>query len=338
MHRGIARRGYGRRPLVVLLLFVTAVAGLAERNLDAQLPPRAFDRSVWEADYGALKLELERSYSHLAWFGSRESGVNLPQLDRGTSDALRIARNATEAADAIRRFVAGFRDGHFVLTAPPVAGPAAAMEPPAVTSGNDARTACAAFGYAAVTRIGFSMPFETLPGFELIADGASEAFRSGVLATAGVRIGLVRIPRFRPVEFPQVCERAWSSLRSAGREPTRDLVSDVSSEQWLRVLAERLRELSRHGIAALVVDIGGNGGGNDLGDWAVRLFSAAPVKSAPMLLSSSSVAVPYFDEQVGELGQALESAGLSETTRLALQTALAEFGRRKTAAGASRAT
>lgn len=318
----------------VRLLLVSVALCVGHLHVSAQLPPSAFDRDTWEADYAALKLELERSYSHLAWFGSPESGVDLPQLERGARDALRAARNDSEAADAIRRFIAGFRDGHLAPRAVPAAAAPAPPEPPVVTSANDARTACAAFGYVAVTRIGFSLPFESLPGFELVADGAREAFRSGILTSSGIRIGVVRIPRFRQAEFASVCERAWRSLRSAGRQPTRELVNDAADDEWLRMLAERLRELKTRGAAALVVDIGGNGGGNDLGDWAVRLFSSAAIKSAPMLLSAGPVAIPYFDEQIGELRKVLEFAGLSETDRLALQTAIGEFERRKTDAGA----
>ena len=290
---------------------------------------RAFDRRGWLADYAALKQELERSYSHLAWFGSPQGGVNLPVLERATRRALERSRTDAEASAAITAFVAAFHDGHLAPASAPAAPGSAAAEPPEVERAADARTACAAFGYAPLTRVAFSLPFESLPGFELTSDGLATAFRSGILELDGRRIGIVRIPRFRPAEFPQVCERAWESLRRSGTEPTRSAIRESVDGEWLRTLAERLAELRARNATVLLVDVGGNGGGNDLGDWAVRLFSRAPVRSAPLLLSASPVAVPYYDEELEGLRAALDSAQLPEATRTALGRAVAEFEARK---------
>jgi hypothetical protein len=174
------------------------------------------------------------------------------------------------------------------------------------------------------------MPFESLMGFELVADGLTDPFRAGVIEQDGRRIGIVRIPRFRPAEFPSVCERAFSSLRGRGIEPTRAAILVVIDLEWLRTLAARLTQLQTRNITALLIDVGGNGGGNDLGDWAVRLFTRAPVHSAPLLLSAGRVAIPYFDEQLTDLERALKANGnLPEATRSALQRAISEFNQRK---------
>ncbi len=311
------------RNLLVAIL-VLATAG----TFAHQAPPVAFDRTGWQSDYDALKRELERRYSHLAWFGSPQGGVDLPSLDRATRGALREARSPADGDSAIRRFVAGLRDAHMSITAVETSVPAA--EPPVVSEAPTAATACAAFGFVPVTRVAFSTPFETLPGFELISDGLGESFRSGVIEQAGLRIGIVRIPRFRPQEFPLVCERAWQATQSGGGVPTRAGVVARASEEWLRLLADRVSRLKVAGARALVVDIGDNGGGNDLGDWAVRLFTRKPVASAPLLMSADTAAVPYFDEQRQELGLALASDGSAhDATRQALQTAIAGFERRK---------
>ena len=65
-----------------LILALVAPGALAAQT------PQSFNRTAWEADYHALKIELERNYSHLAWFGSPEGGVDLPSLNRVTQDAL----------------------------------------------------------------------------------------------------------------------------------------------------------------------------------------------------------------------------------------------------------
>src|ERR1041384_3460268 len=91
-----------------------------------------------------LALQLEREYSHLAWFGSPQGGVDLPALDRATRSALERATSNAEASAAITAFVAAFHDGHFAATPAPRSSPPASAEPPTVERAGDARTACAA--------------------------------------------------------------------------------------------------------------------------------------------------------------------------------------------------
>jgi Peptidase family S41 len=311
--------------MVAMFLFI-AIGGASAQSPGAE----TFSRDNWRADYVYLKRELEHNYSHLAWFGSPQGRVDLPALDRATINALERASSNAEASAAISAFVAAFHDGHFAATAPPASPSRATPEPPIVERSPDARTACAAFGFAPVTRIAFSLPFESLVGFRLVSDGLSSAFRAGVIELDGRRIGILRIPRFRPAEFPGVCESAWASLSARHIEPTRSVILEIVNTEWLRTLAARLRELRDQQIKALVIDIGGNGGGNDLGDWAVRLFAREPVRSAPLLLSASPVAIPYFDEQLGDLQRALDSSGqLPPFTIAKLNKAIGDFNKFK---------
>src|SRR5215471_3531594 len=127
---------------LLTLVFVQQLAvvqPLAQSTSEAQ-----FNRAAWLADYSALKTELERSYSHLAWFGSPESGVNLLAMDRTTSEALEHSRTDAEASAAITAFIGSFHDGHFTPTTLQRPAPRPAPEPPAPASFSDARTACAA--------------------------------------------------------------------------------------------------------------------------------------------------------------------------------------------------
>jgi hypothetical protein len=311
---------------------VGALVGLLLFSAAAALPLRAaqrFDREAWIADYQQLKLELERSYSHLAWLGSPEGGVDLPSLDRETSRALHRASSDDEARAIVLRFVSGFRDGHFRQTAAP-APTASDPAPPAPADFADAGTACAAFGYAPRTAVSFSAPFESLAGFTLESDGLSEAFRSGLLDAGRVRIGLVRIPRFRPQEYPTLCRRAWEDLRARGESASSDAIADAVDGIWLQALAERLERLRGEGAAVVIVDIGGNGGGNDLGDWAARLFRRSPVRSAPLLVAAGPAGVAYLDEQITSLRSAAsDSADLPAATLAALSHAVEDFERRK---------
>lgn len=295
----------------------------------------AFRRSQWLADYEQLKHALEGSYSHLAWFGSVESGVDLPSLDRKTIEALRRAKTDQEATAAFDAFIAAFHDGHLVRK--PWSAPAKSTlpEPPKPQRFTDASTACAALGYAPVTRVQFSLPFETLTSFSLLHDGLSDAFRSGIVRAGEVNVGVVRISRFRAAEFPAVCVKAFARVAKNGGATPDDL-SNVIDPVWLEVLAERLREFRQRNVDVVLVDLGGNGGGNDLGDWAVRAFTAKPIASTPLQLVTGDAGLPYLEKEVAQLGQTLESdAGISEATRMMLGDARTRFEQRVTNARTS---
>src|SRR5690606_21579581 len=93
-----------------LLPFVVAAAIAWPAAVAAAAP--GFDRAAWQGDYAALKRALERDYANLAWAGSPQGGADLPALDRQARRALAGAENDGQAEQAIRSFVAGFRDGH----------------------------------------------------------------------------------------------------------------------------------------------------------------------------------------------------------------------------------
>ncbi|MBV9506105.1 MAG: hypothetical protein JO323_13990 [Acidobacteriia bacterium] len=174
----------------------------------------------------------------------------------------------------------------------------------------------------------FSLPFESLPGFTLLTDGLSAAFRSGTIESGRQRIAIIRIPRFRALEYPAICREVWATLNRSGRTPDRSAIGRAIDQAWLETLGARLRSLRDKKPLAVLVDIGGNGGGNDLGDWAVRAFTEKPIRSAPLLLSASSVAVPYFNEQIHILQAAAKSGNISPATQKALEQAINAFQER----------
>jgi len=312
-----------RRAAVLLALSLTALASGARAA--------SFDPTPWREDYADLKAELQKSYANLAWFASPQGGVDLPALDRQTRRQIDGAENDAQAAQAIRSFVAGLGDGHFSelpRLAPAPAGPAPAARD---LKGLDAPTACAAMGYAHRTTVAFSAPFEALPGFTLVADGAPKPFRAGVLPLAdGRKLGVVRIPRFRQQEYPELCEAAWSP----DRPPSRSDLSDATQALVLKALAERLKALAAAGADTVLVDVGGDGGGNDLGDWMVRLFTDRPVRSAPLLMADAPVAVGYYDEELEALRAARKNDGLTPAATAALDKAIGQFEAAKARAGA----
>lgn len=313
-----------------------AVSALTLLIAGAAAADAPFDRAAWKADFEALKRAQQERYANLAWMASPESGIDLPALNRRTLEALDRAQSDAEARRAILDYVAGFHDGHFsqLVTLEPLAAPA--PEPAAPTLDPDRPAdGCAALGYASTARVPFSLPFETLPGFQLESDGLATPFRAGILPDPkGGRIGLVRIQNFRTAPFPAACLTGWAVLRKAGKAITRSAVAEAADEAWYAALEAQLRRFAAEGVRVVVVDVGANSGGNDSGDWVPRMFSGNPVRSARLLMTASAPAAAFFDEQIGDLAKA-EAKASTPTGKAALAEARKGYERRKAAIAAA---
>lgn len=303
------------RVLVLSLCLLTLCASPAGAAAQA-----AFSRRAWLEDYAYLKQQLELHYSNLAWFGAPEGGLDVPALDRRTTHILRSAQSDAEARLAVRDFVTRFGDGHFSelpFLEPATAKPAQ-EPPPAVLDRLTPTAGCAALGYADKSPDAFSLPFESLPGFTLESDGVTGPFRTGTVEIGGVRVGIVRIKNFSESQFPSLCTSVWADSPPA---------SDIEAfrhrviVRWLSELADRLRRFHGAGVAAVLVDVGSNSGGNDSGDWFPRLFTARPIVSARLLMSAGARASQYFDEEADELKAAAAKAVASAETKAVAQAA-----------------
>ena len=254
-------------------------------------------------DFGQLKAELQRSYANLAWLGSREGGVDLPALEERTREAIAAAKTDEDVVRALRAFGAGMHDGH--LSELPFLAPsaqAAPDPPPPALNPADATGGCAALGFAPAASVAFSAPFESLPDVELLSDGLSEPFRLAVANLPnGRKIGVIRIPAFRSRSSPGACVAAWRGLVASGASLTPDRIREAARDRWFAALADDLRRLQDEGAQAVLVDIGNNSGGDDSGDWAVRVFTTASVQSSRLLVSSAPAGRAYFDEEIADL-------------------------------------
>lgn len=309
---------------VTLLIALTLLAGAAPAA-------EPFDRVSWQQDYTQLKSELADRYTNLAWKASGAGGVDLPALDRDTMAALASASDATQAADAIRAFIAGFHDGHLselpyldAASTPPVEPDKPALDPDAPMAG------CAALGYASTGPVAFSLPLEGLPGFKLVSDGLGSTFRTGLVARSGVTLGAIRIQNFRARAFPASCLHAWADLRRTGAAITPDAIREAARLRWFQDMAAAIKTLRETGATALVIDIGNDSGGDDSGDWAPRLLTARPVQSARLLMVDAPVSARYFAEELSDLDGALAATG-SRDAKTALSEARSFFSRQTTA-------
>ena len=308
------------------ILFSSAAHAVEGPAVVAPTIPK-FDAAAWQKDYAYLKQQLQAQYANLAWFASTQGGIDLPQVDRLTIEAMQHARTDAQALAALRYFIAAFHDGHLVLNPAIASGSIKVAEPPVAALDNmDASAACAAIGVVATSNVAFSLPIESLDSFTLAADGMAQAFRSGLVSTtAGTRISIVRIPRFREGEYPDLCQRAFAKLKVDKTPITTKALNKAMSEAWFPVLAGRLKYLKEHGANALIVDVGGNGGGNDMGDWSVRLFTQKPVHSPRLLVAAGPLADGYYDEQLTELRDAVGKAEAHANLAPVVRESIAQF-------------
>jgi hypothetical protein len=310
----------------------SALCALALTGAAAAERAPKFDPQPWLDDFSALKAGMEDRYANLAWFASPVGGVDLPALERQTRKALAAADSAGEARRIIQDFVAALGDGHF-STQPddPPAG-AAHAEPEAVKlDPDDPVNGCAALGYAPRGRIGFSLPFESLPGFQLQTDGVAKGFRAGILPVRpGVQLGIVRISEFRETGTIWACMEGWLALAKAHKAIDEQSVQDAARDQWFHTMSAILHGFATAKVAAVVVDIGGNGGGDDQGDWLPRLFTSRPVHSAHMFVARSPVVAGFMDEQLGDLRKPLPPTA-DAAAHQAVDRAIAGFEAKKAA-------
>lgn len=291
----------------------------------------SFDRNAWLRDYATLKETLEKRYSNLAWFGSPEGGLDLPALDRRTLAALNEATSDEDARSALLSFVRSFH-GHFsqLPALAPSAGAKSARPDRPVYSRQDAAGGCAALGYTIDWPTAFSLPFESLPGFHLVSDGVVQPFRAGILTSEdhSVRVGMIRIPAFE-TSPPSLCLEAWGKDDVWDQDKLlRPALRNAVEQSWYGALANLLRKFKSEGAAAVLVDVGNNSGGDDSGDIAASLFTAVPLRSAPLWMSQDQAASgPYFDEQLTALRHALEfdSASKEPQSKELIEQSLSSF-------------
>ena len=303
-------------------------------------PAPEFDPKPWLADFAALKAGMEDRYANLAWFASPAGGIDLPALERQTAKALAAASNDREARRIILDFVAAPGDGHFSPQPddPPTGN--AHAEPEAIAlNPDDPVSGCAALGYGPRGRIPFSLPFESLPGFQLQADGLAKGFRAGILPVRpGGRLGIVRISEFRETGTIWACMEGWLALAKMHKTIDTQSVQDAAQDQWFRQMSATLHGFAAAGVAAVVIDIGNNSGGNDLADWLPRLFTDRPVHSARMFVARSPAVAGYMDEELDGLRKPLptptDAAAHQALAHQALDQAIAGFEAEKSALSA----
>src|SRR6185312_8457264 len=135
---------------------------------------------------------------------------------------------------------------------------------------------------------------------------------------------IVRLAEFREQGTPWACLAAWRTLVKQHRAIDKDAIDDAAQAEWFAVMSATLRDFAVRHVAAVVVDVGNNGGGNDLADWLPRLFTDRPVHSARMLVARAPALSAFTEEQLADLRKPLPETA-SPQARAAVERAVAGF-------------
>ncbi len=224
-----------------------------------------FDREAWLRDYAGLKEAIARGYANLDWMVAQRR-LDLPALDRATTERLEAATSVKQAVAAISAFTEAFGDNHLRGAqgpAPEAAlrnAAAEAAEADALQAIEEPRSQdCDALGYEDAPRLGAFDPAD-LPGWQRVA---SPYFTAG---TSG-RSGVIRIHSFDETAYLAACRASWQAARTP-RET--QLATREALQAELSRLAAALRGA---GAETLAIDLTGNGGGSEWSEDAAALFS-----------------------------------------------------------------
>ena len=268
-----------RVPRLLRLLVLPTVLGVAWLARDRV----GYDPTPWLLDLTTLEDSLAAGYANLDDM-VRLGVVDPAGLHRLTDSLIRAANSRQKAATALRQFAATFRDGHLHVRRPTpalvqwledrVTGRTPEL-PLRSASGLDG---CRALGY----RDGDSPSMLSMaPGWRSVSEhpGALGA----TLPIGGQTVGVLRIASFGVDRHLHACQQAWPGATRLGQgercdETCQEALWRLTADSILVGHRRTLAALRTAGATVLVVDVTGNGGGNDWVSAASRQVTAVPLR------------------------------------------------------------
>lgn len=241
---------------------------------------QTFSASGWLEDFAQLKQEMTAHYANLGW-AIESRGLDLKQLSEGAESRLKRARSDAEAQEIIESFLAAFGDAHLNIEWPAAGG--GSIQTSSGPQSTSTPPLCSRLGYRSQT-VGQGIVFSRLNEFREIKTEDSRYFPIGILRFPGKkRVGVIRIALFSEYAFLDLCERATAEMGltrdSACDEDCDDRVERKAADLLTAALSRQITALKHERIAALLVDITGNGGGTNWVEPAARTLTPAPLRS-----------------------------------------------------------
>ena len=321
---------YGEAPRYPLRL-VRRGAAVAIAEIDAPDCALGPGDEVTALDGRAIGDE-QRRYRRLVGFGTET---------RALDKALRLAVSSP-FAPRDGRIVEG-RHGGAVIScrlgpvSAPAQQPAQQPRPDALAWSSSGADACKALG---VERGSFAFNYPLPAGAERVDLGDGELPAAVVTTPAGTRVGLLRIASFQNEVLLDACAATWERLRPRQRtercergcqEQLGGAVRQEIGDRFAAVVAA----LAARGVAALAIDITGNGGGNNWVEDVARMLS----EREPGCGKQAVIRHPHWSrryaEELGALETLLAGGALAAVDR-ALVVRGVEHARRMLAATTAR--
>ncbi len=283
-----------------------------------------FSHEKWRQDYQALKTFLETGYANLEWMKQARK-LDLAALDTATRKSLDAANSDIEARRALEKFLAAFGDGHLRLRDPEKPSPASAETLPSIDSESPGNKVCQALGFR-IRSNRFSIPFEDAPKFTPVS-GDDDSFRTGVFTPDnGKKYGVIRIPLFSSNAYLKGCEAAWEAYRrnlsgACSSQCLDEFRYYAAANHLSAKLAEQVGALERMRIDALVVDLGGNGGGDDWVDAVARILAGKPLRAPRMGFLRHQHWVQSHERRLKDVSEDLARTDLTRRQTEYLKTA-----------------
>jgi hypothetical protein len=255
----------------------------------------AFDRGDWLADFEQIKTAINENYPNLEW--AAERGLDLAAMERRARDRLDAASNDFDARVALERFVNNFGDGHVSLTWP--------ARQPSVQSESPAPTTCKSLGYQESPDI--SAIARDLAGYQPLSP--ANGIDAGMLTIAGKRVAVLRVSLFLPtLAMCEVGSQEILRTKTTCDETCENEVERRSDNIFLRAIEDRLRELAGKHPDMLLLDVAGNGGGNDTAIALARMLGGRNLPTPAVAFVRNADRVRDLAENEVALESALRSA------------------------------
>ncbi|HEX4534937.1 MAG TPA: S41 family peptidase, partial [Rhizomicrobium sp.] len=292
---------------ILAALFTLAV-------LSAQAAP-AFDRAGWRADLAQLRDAMSTNSANLEWAVSGR-GMDLKATYTAAERGLDDAQDDASARKALEKFVSAFADGHFEINWP---------EPQATVTDAKGQSLCSRLGFFDVSESGAIAPH--LPGYVPLANAAAPHIPAGLIAAGGKNIAVLRIPVFTPQGIPSLCAPAIRSLHLAPDSPCdspcQSRVMMAADQIFLDEVQSQLRLLAARKPDALLIDLAGNGGGDDTAIAIARMITDRPLATPRMGFVRGNAWAAALVEDQATVEQALRETGDAQADLLKFKSELA---------------
>jgi len=268
---------------------------------------------LWLDDFEYLKLELSKGYANLK-FASEKEQIDLSNLNNIVKDKLKKAKTKTEAQEIIKTdFLKIFKDGH--LRASITRSSSDKKDTDSNEFKNDIDSVAIGLKelgyvkYKAKNRI----LFDSLKGYHSMKKNKNP-FKAGTIETKKGKIGVLRIASFANWRFWDIAYPIWSSLRKEYPDGCINGCGEMLQKvdaQLTSYLIERIIELQREKILALVINVSSNGGGSQWCQEVARLFTKKELKGAKTFVVKHALWKSIMDNNIEIINDDLENPNLN---------------------------